>query len=390
MSADADAAPALQYEGCSHFRFRLVCATLAGRRVRINNIRADADSGVAGSTGPGITEFEASFLRLLDGVTNGSQITINDTGTRVTFAPGVVTGGRHLDLHGGHTCPTARSVAWFAEALMWLAPFGKEPMRATLQGVTNDDADTCVDVLRTVTLPLMRRFGVGGTTDAGGGLQGQLELKVTARGCPPDGGGRIELRCPPVRSELESLRLVDEGRIRRVRGIAYGARVAPSTIQSVVEGAKSTLVKFQPDTYIHADHYRGKDAGKSPGFGVALVAESTTGCALSAEAAAPVTGGVAPTDIGELGAERLLSEIENGGCVDTAHQAMCLLFMALGPREALSQVRLGKLTPYTMEALRIIRDCFGVVFKLDADEETGTVLCSCRGIGLKNIAKKAH
>jgi hypothetical protein len=63
----------LKYEGCNFFRQRLVLATLSSRPVQISEIRSDADE-------PGLREFEAGFIRLLDKLTNGSTIQVNETG----------------------------------------------------------------------------------------------------------------------------------------------------------------------------------------------------------------------------------------------------------------------------------------------------------------------
>ena len=51
----------------------------------------------------------------------------------------------------------------------------------------------------------------------------------------------------------------------------------------VVETAKGELLKFLPDVYIYTDHFTGPRSGKSPGFGLTLTAETTTGCFLTAE-----------------------------------------------------------------------------------------------------------
>ncbi len=63
----------LKLKGSQSFRLRLVCATLSGRPLRIDDIRADDES-------PGLRDFEASLLRLLEKITNGCSITINETG----------------------------------------------------------------------------------------------------------------------------------------------------------------------------------------------------------------------------------------------------------------------------------------------------------------------
>lgn len=69
-----------------------------------------------------------------------------------------------------------------------------------------------------------------------------------------------------------------------------------------------------------------------------------------------------------------------------------LLLMVLGP-EDVSKIRLGKLSAYTMECLRLLRDFFGVTFKIRAEPETkdrygNTCLLSCLGTGYKNLARK--
>ena len=52
----------------------------------------------------------------------------------------------------------------------------------------------------------------------------------------------------------------------------------------MVDSAKSILNKCVPDVYIYTDHMRGASSGKSPGFGLCLVAETTNGTFYTAEA----------------------------------------------------------------------------------------------------------
>jgi RNA 3'-terminal phosphate cyclase-like protein len=64
---------ALRFVGASHFRQRIVCATLAGKSIIISDIRSTDKE-------PGLRDFEASFLRMIEKVTNGCEIVINETG----------------------------------------------------------------------------------------------------------------------------------------------------------------------------------------------------------------------------------------------------------------------------------------------------------------------
>ncbi len=63
----------LRFRGSSNFRQRLLFSTLSGKPIRIDDIRA-------GDQNPGLRDFEASFLRLLEKLTNGCAVEINETG----------------------------------------------------------------------------------------------------------------------------------------------------------------------------------------------------------------------------------------------------------------------------------------------------------------------
>ena len=72
--------------GARDLRSRLVLATLARRPIEIRRLRADAER-------PGLRGDEASFVRLLDKLTSGSRISIDETGTTLRYAPGTLCGG---------------------------------------------------------------------------------------------------------------------------------------------------------------------------------------------------------------------------------------------------------------------------------------------------------
>jgi RNA 3'-terminal phosphate cyclase-like protein len=52
-------------------------------------------------------------------------------------------------------------------------------------------------------------------------------------------------------------------------------------------------------------------------------------------------------------------------------------------------VRLGQLTPRSIQCLRTIRAFFGVTFNIQPEPESGTVFLSCVGAGMRNVAKRA-
>ena len=132
----------------------------------------------------------------------------------------------------------------------------------------------------------------------------------------------------------------------------YTCRVAPFAANRIVESAKQVLTTFIPDVYIYTDHRREVDAGKSPGFGVTLVAETTSEVYYTAEMCSNPSnskGEVSiPESLGQECAEKLLDQIYNGGCVDDLCQFFALQYMVLCPKDVCKLLVGEKLTPYTL------------------------------------------
>lgn len=238
----------LKYSGCAHFRNRIIAATLSGKSLIIKEIRNE-------ELHPGLQDFEACYLRLIDQISDGCHIEINETGTMLKYKPGIIVGGKVT-----HDCGTSRGLGYYIEGLLPLAIFAKRPVQLTLSGVTNNDIDISVDILRTVTFPLLKHFGIE-----------NIHFAIKKRGAAPNGGGTIEVTIPIVR-EITPVLLMDCGFIKRIRGVAFCARISPTVISRVVEAARGVLNNYIPDVYINTEHYRGADGGASAGYSLSLVA----------------------------------------------------------------------------------------------------------------------
>jgi RNA 3'-terminal phosphate cyclase-like protein len=353
-----------RFRGSQYFRQRIVCSVLSGKSILINDIRSMDEH-------PGLKDFESSLLIMVEKISNGCKIIIDDTGTSLLFHPGFLVGGKF-----SHDCGNTRSVGYFLEALILMAPFVKEPLVASLSGITNhnDNLDISVDLFRVVTLPLLRHFGI----------ENGLEFKILKRGCYPTGGGLVELKCPIV-NKINPVQLLDEGKVRRIRGITFTSRISTQFSHRMIETSKGMLKEYIGDVYLYSDHYKRRDGGESPGYGISLVAETTTGCLLSSEMMGK--GGILPEDVAIETTQQLLHEILRGGCCDTPSQSLMLLFMAASS-EDLSKIRIGKLTPYTIEFLRNILLFFKVKFNIEPDPESKTVILSCIGSGYLNYSRQ--
>ncbi len=168
------------------------------------------------------------------------------------------------------------------------------------------------------------------------------------------------------------------GMVKRVRGIAYSMRVAPAASNRMVDGARGVLNAMLADVFVFTDHMPGHEAGDSPGYGLSLVGETTTGLLISSQASAPPAVKVVtipsllaslhsvtlrspltpltslvrlasvgpaycrsshvqgeksqlvPEDIGKQAAYMLLEEVQRGGICDSMHQVSGTFYLGSG------------------------------------------------------------
>ncbi|KAF5751685.1 RNA 3'-terminal phosphate cyclase-like protein isoform X1 [Tripterygium wilfordii] len=273
-------------------------------------------------------------------------------GTKLRYKPGIITGGRNLV----HDCGVSRSIGYFLEPLILVSLFGKKSITIRLKGITNDSKDPCVDTFRSTTLPLLKRFGVPSEG---------LELKIESRGVPPRGGGEVILSIPIVQS-LTAVSWIDEGMVKRIRGVSFSTRVSVQFENIMIYAARGIFNRLLPDVHIFTDHKAGPQAGNSPGYGIALVAETTSGCFISVDTAVSYARGeetgeieedekkelIPPEDTGVQIASILLEEIEQRGVVDSTHQGLLFLLCSLCPPD-ISKIRVGKLSTNGIETSEI-------------------------------------
>ncbi|CDO57748.1 hypothetical protein DV451_001865 [Geotrichum candidum] len=354
------------FTGHEDFRTRIVLATLAGRAIKISGIRSD-------DLEPGLRDFEVSFLRLIEAVTNGSLIEISYTGTTVIYKPGLIIGGTHT-----HTPPLSRAVGYYIEPLLLLAPFGKKAMTITFKECLTTSADDLgVDAIRTSIFPVMNKFGID-----------RQELRILKRGSAPLGGGEVVLSLPHLVLQPATIHQTSAPVINKIRGIAYSTRVSPATVNRIVESAREVLRATKCENFIYTDVARGDEAGKSPGFGVTLVAETKVGgWNYSTEAVG--TSGSTPEDLGKLISARLLEEISFGGAVSRNQVLMAIVFMVLGKEDigrlCLSNRYLGD--PKFIRLLRTVKKFWGVE-ALIRDLNDDEFICSIKGTGFVSSSKK--
>lgn len=270
-------------------------------------------------------------------------------------------------------CGLERSIVYYLEALLLLAPFSKFAFRVKLQGITADSLDQSVDSWKNTDLKIIKFFGV----------EEGLDFRILKRGAHPLGGGEVEFTCPTV-SSLRPVNLTDPGQIKRIRGITSTCRVSPQVSNRLVEAAKSKLLQYIPDIYIYSDVSKGAESGNCPGYSLFLFAESTTGALVSScSVGAPEK---AVEDIALKGAVSLLKQIRRGGFFDRSHQWLVFSLMALCP-EDLSKVKVS-LAEGSEDLMEMINLFLSVNFRIKRDPSDGLDIVSCVGSGFTNLGRR--
>ncbi|KAK3675762.1 hypothetical protein LTR78_004403 [Recurvomyces mirabilis] len=399
--ATAPAPAALKFTGSKYLVQRLVLATLTGRTIKISQIRSSSH------TSPGLAPHEVSFLRLLEAITNGSQIEFSYTGTTVVYKPGLITGSAAgYGAQGGvirHelSAECRRGVSYFLVPLCLLAPFSKAQVNVIFTGpgvITSSTelGDISADTVRTAILPSFRSFGI----------ENNLELRILRRSNSGrdgrGGGGEVQLVFGHQVRLPKTIHLMNAGRVKRIRGVAYSTGVAGANNARLIEAARGVLNEFSPDIYVFSDvssapfvpaPSKDNPAAKKKiglGFGLSLVAETNTNMLYSADITSPPAGGEAPEELGKKCAYQLLEAVEQGGCVGAVAAPTMLTLMALGS-EDVGRIAMSKDVLGSEQVVQLARDLRAFGFSgwglRDGDEEDEVVV-SVVGRGVGNVGRK--
>ncbi len=393
----------LRFTSEKSFAHRLVLSTLTGRSVHISQIRPSSP------TNPGLAPHEISFLRLLESITNGSHIEISYTGTTLLYRPGLIIGSMPgSGASGGvirHELPAGctRGVSYFLISLCLLAPFSKAPVNVlfTGQGVITSATsigDMSADSVRTAILPLYAQFGI----------TNNIDLRILRRSNPSAGGiggaGEVQLVFGHQVRLPKTVHILNPGRVKKIRGVAYCTGVSASNNARMIEEARGILNPMTGDTYIFSDvssaPYMPSTDKSAPtrkrktgvGFGLSLVAESSTGSLYSADLASPASGGVPPEDIGRQCAYQLLEAVSLGGTIYLAAAPTVLTLMSMGS-EDVGRLQLGRAVLGSESFIGLARDlqAFGAsswgVRDASGGQE-GDVVVSVVGRGVGNVGRK--
>ena len=297
----------------------------------------------------------------------------------------------------------SRGVSYFLIPLCLLAPFSKAPVNVLFTGpgvITSATpaGDMSADSVRTAILPLYAQFGISN----------DIELRILQRSNVgtggKGGGGEVQLVFGHQVRLPKTVHIMNPGRVKKIRGVAYCTGVSASNNARMIEEARGILNPMTGDTYIFSDvssapylpsidkSNPGQKRKTGVGFGLSLVAESSTGSLYSADLASPPSGGVPPEEVGRQCAYQLLEAISLGGTVSLAAAPTFLTLMAMGS-EDVGRLQLGRDVLGSETLVGLARDlkAFGASGWGTQDAITGQegdVVVSVVGRGAGNVGRK--
>ena len=336
-------------------------ACICGIALRVVNIRG-------GRTPPGLQRQHLTGVELAKRISSGRLEGAELKSQEIVLRPGPIVGGEY-----SADVKSAGSVMLLLQVALPCLLFGDTIARLSLRGGTNAKSAPQVDHTILVLCPLIRLFGV------------RCDLQVVRRGYFPKGGGEVRVEVEPVKA-LNSVSLLDMGKVVEVKGIAYVAGRCPKKVlHEMADSAEALISRSLPGVKMSIERSQNPHAPDTAS-GMVLCAITDMGCHLGGSSLG------SQSELGELtgerAAEELLEAVALAVCVDKWAQDQVLIFMALAGGK--SVVRCGPLTLHSETAMYIADRLLGVKFQVTPvnpdkkDCKKYPCFIQCEGIGKKN------
>lgn len=333
----------IKLEGRNYFRLKLAYALLFNKSIMISNLQRD-------SSDYGLSDYEISFLNLINAITERTKIKINETGDTLWFTPGIITNNYGKEIQ--FNCDTSRCLSYYCEGLIPIALYGKERLVISMTGITNNAIDNSVDSFKSSTCSLIQKLVEGD----------KVVFNIKKRGLFPTGNGEVYFECPII-THLNPFDWIDEGKVKKVTGIAFTSKLHDSFSKRLINKSKGILIRVLPNVWIGEDNYKNRNLDEiTPGYGLSLTAETTKGFFYSSDEINQKDK--TPEDIGKECTISFMKEIYNSGVVNANNQGLFLFLMALANNTSVSKMKIGNITKHTKGVLQLIYKLLKVKFHI--------------------------
>jgi RNA 3'-terminal phosphate cyclase (ATP) len=327
-------------------RYSVALASLLGRGVKIENIRAGRDKPGLRAQHLKVVEACQEMCRCwVEGASVGSK--------EITYIPKERFQGGEYSWDIG----TAGSTTMMAQTLLPLACFARKPSKFRLEGGLFQDCAPSAYHMKFVLIPFLKRMGVN------------AELDIIRPGYVPRGGGIIEIRVEPAK-KLLPLNLIEQGKIVSIKGIALSSHLKEKRVsQRMAEACQKVVSSYGYQAGIDKIE---DESSLQEGAALAIYAETSLGNRIGSDRAG--RPGRSSESIGRYVAERLVEDIQTGAAVDRYIADQLIIYAGLA--EGVTRYRIPRITEHVETNLWLIEKFLGARTRIEGN------LVEIEGVGL--------
>jgi len=327
-------------------RFAVGLATLLGEELHLTNIRAKRDK-------PGLRPQHLKAIQALKQICQGTLVGGEIGSKEIRFKPGEEAKGGRYEWEIG----TAGSTTLLAMTLLPAACFARGAISLKISGGLFQDFAPSAYHMQYVFFPILNKMGI------------TAKLNIIRPGYVPRGGGIIEVALEPVRGKIKPIRLVSQGDVTGIKGIALSSHLEERKVSERMVGRCSEVLKssgYQAQIETTYD-----TLALQRGAVLAIYARTSSGCIIGADRAGKP--GRPSEDIGRYVARSLIEDMASGATVDRYLADQLILYAALA--DGVSQYRIPRLTEHVETNLWLVESVLGAKTEIDNN------LVKIQGIG---------
>ena len=183
------------------------------------------------------SDYELNFIKLIQLLTSGSIVEINETGTEFRYRPGIINNNNGNDIV--FECGSERSICYYLEFIIPICIFGKMPLKLIMKGFTNDESDIGIDSFKVELLSIIRRLEI----------IGDFYINIKNRAFKRGIDGIVEIKLPIV-TNLNPIKWEKVGKIKRIRGIAFSCKTSTDLLNRIIDNCRGIFNNLLPDVWI--------------------------------------------------------------------------------------------------------------------------------------------
>jgi len=327
-------------------RFAVGLATLLGEELRLTNIRAKREK-------PGLRPQHLKAVQALRQICQGS-LDGGEVGSKeIRFKPGGRLKGGSYEWDIG----TAGSTTLLAMTLLPAACFSTGAMSFKISGGLFQDFAPSAYHMQYVLLPVLEKMGI------------TARLSIIRPGYVPRGGGIIEVEIEPVTGRIKPIRLVNQGDVTEIRGIALSSHLEERKVSERMVGKCNEVL--ESNGYSAQIEIIHDTLALQRGAALAIYVKTSSGCIIGADRAGRPRR--TSEDIGKYVARSLVEDLGSGATVDRYSADQLIFYAALA--DGVSQYRIPGLTEHVETNLWLVESILG------AKTEVNENLVRIEGIG---------